>query len=47
MMSTVLTGVRLADSAAAVLSARPRPGYKGDLQRVTRAQGNEQVALPA
>ncbi len=45
MMRTVLTGVRRADSATAVLSARPLPGYKGDSQRVTRT-GNEQVALP-
>jgi hypothetical protein len=46
MMRTALSGVRRADRATAVLSARPRPGYKGDSQRVTRAQGDEQVALP-
>ncbi len=46
MMRTALTGVRQADSATAVLSARPRPGYKGDSHRVTRAQDDGQVALP-
>jgi hypothetical protein len=29
-MRTALTGVRRADRATAVLSARPLPGYKGD-----------------
>ena len=46
IMRTALTGVRRADRATAVLSTRPRPGYKGDSQRVTSAQGDEQVALP-
>ncbi len=46
MMRTALTGVRRADRATAVLSARSRPGYKGDSQRVARAQGDEEVALP-
>jgi hypothetical protein len=45
-MRASLTKVRLADRATAVSSARPREIYKGDSQRVTRAQGNEQVALP-
>jgi hypothetical protein len=45
IMRTALTGVRRADRATAVLSARPLPGYKGDSQRVARAQGDEQVAL--
>ncbi len=36
MMRTALTEGRRADRATAVLSARPRPGYKGDSQSVTR-----------
>jgi hypothetical protein len=46
MMRITLTGVRRANRATAVLIARPWPGYKGDSQRVTRALGDEQVALP-
>jgi hypothetical protein len=50
IMRIAITGVHLADRATgastAVLSALPRSGYKGDTHRVTRAQGDAQVALP-
>ncbi len=45
IMRIVLTGVRRAESAKAVLSARPRPGYKGDSHRVTRAQASRSADM--